>query len=94
LAAGLLGKNAPAPLQSSSLAQTLTWDKTDDEGNPVSGTFKVKIGLGLTPVFDRYYGQDLDYEIYKSGGQVKAMDVNGSGNLIVKLNAGRGSPRL
>ncbi len=37
LAAGLLGKNAPAPLRKDSLAQALLWDGRDDLGREVSG---------------------------------------------------------
>ena len=33
LAAGVLGKNPPEPLQPNSLAQSLTWDGKDDFGN-------------------------------------------------------------
>jgi hypothetical protein len=37
LAAGVLGTNAPAPLKSNSLAQSLVWDGRDDDGQLVSG---------------------------------------------------------
>lgn len=47
LAAGLLGKNPPEPLQPG-LAQAIPWDGLDDDGRPAKGgPFKVRVGLGL-----------------------------------------------
>jgi hypothetical protein len=37
LAAGVLGPNAPPPLQPNSLAQSLAWDGRDDAGSPATG---------------------------------------------------------
>ena len=55
LAGGVLGKNAPAPLQAGTLAQALTWDGKDNFGKPASGApFRVRIQLGMTPTFDRF----------------------------------------
>ena len=57
LAAGVLGPNAPEPLRKDSLAQSLLWDKKDDLGRPASGgPFKVRVGLGLKPSFDKLIG--------------------------------------
>ncbi|HOX06996.1 MAG TPA: hypothetical protein PK280_11390 [Planctomycetota bacterium] len=48
LAAGVLGKNPPAPLKADSLSQSLEWDGKDDDGKPAAGgPFKVRVGLGL-----------------------------------------------
>lgn len=48
LAAGVLGKNAPAPLQSKSLSQTIEWDGKDDDGEKAAGgPFKIRVGIGL-----------------------------------------------
>lgn len=47
LAAGLLGPFAPEPLARESLKQALVWDRKDDDGKPVAGTCKVRVGLGL-----------------------------------------------
>jgi len=56
LAAGVLGEQAPAPLKPG-LAQALAWDGKDDLGRPVGGgPFKVRVGLGLRPQFDRMIG--------------------------------------
>jgi hypothetical protein len=94
IAAGRLGRKAPSPLQTNSLSQTLLWDKLDDNGNAINGEFKVKIGLGLKTEFDRYYGVDLDFEMYKTGGKVYGIISDTAGNLIVKMNGGRGNPRI
>ncbi|MCG3179245.1 MAG: hypothetical protein BIFFINMI_01579 [Phycisphaerae bacterium] len=56
LAAGLLGPNAPAPLARDSLAQSLTWDGTDDMGRKVLGadpkaTFTVRVDAGLRATY-------------------------------------------
>lgn len=48
LASGVLGSNAPWPLQSNSLAQNLAWDLLDDQGartNPDSAVLRVSLGL-------------------------------------------------
>jgi hypothetical protein len=48
LAAGMLGKNPPAPLQADSLKQSLVWDGKDDDGlAPTNAPFRVRVGLGL-----------------------------------------------
>src|SRR5262245_43750021 len=55
LAAGVLGKNAPEPLRSGSLTQSLEWDGKDDFGKPAAGgPFKVRVKLGMKPEFDRF----------------------------------------
>lgn len=57
LVAGVLGKNAPAPLKADSLAQSLVWDGKDDLGKSAEGgPFKVRVGLGLHPTFDGLIG--------------------------------------
>lgn len=48
LAAGALGKNAPAPLVANSLQQSLVWDGKDDDELAAQGApFSVRVGLGL-----------------------------------------------
>ena len=47
LAAGMLGPYAPEPLAKDKLAQSLLWDKKDDDGKPVAGACKLRVGLGL-----------------------------------------------
>ncbi len=79
LAAGVLGKNAPAPLKADSLSQSIAWDVRDDAGKPVQGgPFKVKVALGLTARFDRLLG-------YKPTtlGRVAGLAVGKGGELFV-----------
>ncbi len=84
LAAGLLGKNAPKPLEKNALAQSLAWDFKDDYGKKLpAGEYKVRVSLGLKPEFDRILGSDpntLDV--------VRGLAVGPGGELFV-LNLGR-----
>jgi len=55
LAAGVLGGNAPEPLKAGSLAQSLSWDGKDDDGNAAEGgPFRVRVRAGLTPTLDGF----------------------------------------
>ena len=55
LAAGLLGKNAPAPFRKNSLRQEILWDRRDDAGKrAVGGPFRVRVRLGLGAELDRF----------------------------------------
>ncbi|MCG3180235.1 MAG: hypothetical protein BIFFINMI_02593 [Phycisphaerae bacterium] len=55
LASGVLGDNAPPPLQKSSKVQTLTWDSKDDQGRYVTAReqLRIRVSLGLAPRFER-----------------------------------------
>ena len=55
---GVLGSNAPAPLQTDSLQQTLSWDGKDEYGKYVKSpeTCQVRVALGLNPTFDKIIG--------------------------------------
>jgi hypothetical protein len=55
---GVLGSNAPAPLQKDSRLQTLFWDGKDEFGKYVRspGTCRVRVSLGLQPTFDKLIG--------------------------------------
>jgi NHL repeat len=54
LVAGVLGENAPEPLEKDSLKQSLLWDRKDDLGRPVpAGAYSVRIGLGLAPLLKK-----------------------------------------
>ncbi len=55
LAAGVLGTNAPAPLQKDSLSQTLIWDGKDDFGKYFGSpeTCSLRVRLGLKPVLGK-----------------------------------------
>jgi DNA-binding beta-propeller fold protein YncE len=63
LAAGLLGRNAPAPFRKDSLSQAITWDRRDDRGRPVlsersesKGPFKVRVRVGSAPRLEKHLG--------------------------------------
>ncbi len=58
LASGVLGKNAPAPFQKDSLEQKIYWNGKSDLGTYVKepGKLKVRVMLGLKPVFDKRLG--------------------------------------
>jgi hypothetical protein len=48
LAAGLLGKNAPAPFKQNSLSQSIVWDGRGDYGDKVTGAkIRVRLGAGF-----------------------------------------------
>ena len=79
LAGGVLGKNAPEPLKSGTLAQSLVWDGKDDYGKPVTGKgFKVRVQLGMKPEFDRFLLHNPD-----GSGEVSAVAVGPGGSLYV-----------
>jgi hypothetical protein len=58
LGAGVLGANAPAPFQKNSLKQTIYWNGKDDLDAYVRepDKLRVRVSLGLKPVFDRLVG--------------------------------------
>jgi len=55
LASGVLGPNAPAPLQKNSRIQTLLWDGKDDRDRYVESpdNLVVRVSLGLKPQFEK-----------------------------------------
>jgi hypothetical protein len=79
LAAGVLGKNPPEPLQPNTLAQGVTWDGKDDSGRPASGgPFRVRVRLGLKAEFDGFLMHNPD-----TSGEVSAVAVGPGGSLYV-----------
>ncbi len=78
LAAGSLGKNAPAPFKAGSRRQTVRWDRTDDAGKPVAGRCSVRIRLGLTGELDKQLG--FDPYLWR---QILGLTVSGKGELFV-----------
>ena len=92
LAAGMLGENAPVPLEAGSLAQAITWDGNDDYGKPVPpAECRVRVSLGLSVRFDRFIGDERqafesisalavgpDGEVFvHDDGQIVALDRDG-----------------
>jgi hypothetical protein len=58
IGAGVLGANAPAPFRKGSLEQKIVWNGKDDLGRYVKEPLKMKVRvrLGLKPVFDKRLG--------------------------------------
>jgi sugar lactone lactonase YvrE len=80
LAAGLLGKNAPAPFKKDSLAQEVVWDKKDDARRPApGGPFRIRISIGATPRLEKIAGWDGA----TLGSPVAGMVVGKNGELYV-----------
>ncbi|MHC4916476.1 MAG: YncE family protein, partial [Planctomycetota bacterium] len=87
LVAGVLGKNAPAPLKPG-LAQSVAWDLRDDRGRPAKGgPFKVRVALGLNAKFDRVLIGDR-----QALGGVRALAAAPDGTLYVFTGFGAHVP--
>jgi len=85
LAAGLLGENAPAPLQKGVLKQELFWDGNDDLGRPAAdGPFQVRVSVGSRPRLEEILGWDGN----TLGGQIVGLAVDGRGALYVLTGEG------
>jgi len=78
LAAGLLGKNPPEPLEPNSLEQVLRWDGTDDAGKRLPpGDYTIEVGVGLEPRFERIIG-------WRPGiGHIRSLAVDAQGLLYL-----------
>ncbi len=65
LASGVLGPNAPKPFKKNSLKQVLVWNGKDDVENYPEhpDRMRVKVMLGLKPVFHRRLGGTTPYNI-------------------------------
>jgi hypothetical protein len=88
LASGVLGSNAPAPFQKDSLEQKIIWNGKDDLETYVKEPekLKVKVSLGLKPVFDKLLGSTdprnipgavVGIAVAEDGVYVLARGVNG-----------------
>lgn len=55
LVSGVLGNNAPAPLQKNSLKQKIIWDGKNDQEKYLDNleNYKIRISLGLKPQFEK-----------------------------------------
>ena len=82
LAAGMLGPNAPAPFAKGALKQTLTWDRTDDDGRPVEGPVTARVRIGLGARLNRMIGQPRGF------GAATGLGVGPKGEVYVLSNGG------
>ena len=92
LAAGLLGKNAPAPLKKDTLRQELLWDGRDDLGQrPEGAPFKVQVRVGVKPRLQKMLGWDG-----QTMGPIRALAVGAGGEVYVVIASwvGRGRVEL
>ncbi len=89
LAAGLLGPNAPAPLQAGSLSQEIAWDGTDDLSRAVPAGqrkgLKVRVRIGSRATLARiagWHGATVGGAIVGvavgAGGEVYVLDTEGT----------------
>jgi sugar lactone lactonase YvrE len=84
LAAGVLGKNAPAPFKPDSLAQSVEWDGKDDDGKLADGgPFKARVRLGLKLSLDSYL-----FDSPGTMGGVDSLAVGPTGELFVACGSG------
>ncbi len=80
LAAGLLGPNAPKPLEKGTLRQTLFWNGCDDAGRSVAvGGCKVRVRSGSQAKLEKYLGR----EPLTFVGSIEAITVGRDGELYV-----------
>jgi hypothetical protein len=82
LAAGVLGKNAPAPFKADSLEQSILWDGKDDAGQPVTAaadSLKFHVALGDRAELERVVGWNGN----RIGGNIMGLGVNKDGELFV-----------
>jgi len=89
LAAGLLGRSAPAPLMKGSLRQELSWDRRDDLGKPAAGgPFKVRVRISARPRLEKHLG-------WKAGipGPINGVAVGAGGEVYVLTRSWVGQGR-
>ncbi|KKK61789.1 hypothetical protein LCGC14_3010830, partial [marine sediment metagenome] len=82
LAAGMLGENTPAGLQSGTLSQKVAWDGKNDLGKPVGGdvsAFKFRVSAGMSASLTGIIGSDPLRTILS----VRGLTTDAEGNLYV-----------
>jgi hypothetical protein len=90
IACGVLGPNAPAPLQAESLQQTIVWDGTDAKGQLIADVAAIEVGVGLAPRFDRFLG----HEPSQLSPYLSCLTVDQEGRVYVGLHTHRYDPSL
>jgi hypothetical protein len=89
LVSGLLGPNAPEPLQPEALSQTIAWDGKDALGQPAPAGCRVQVSVGLTPRFERFVGYDPGQLL----GEIVWLEVDPQGRVYVQVATGRKTDR-
>lgn len=84
LVAGVLGSNAPPPLQSDTLSQSIPWDGKADYGQPAGkGPFKARVALGVDVRYDKVVARDE-----QALNNIKGIAVGPDGVVYVMDNCG------
>jgi hypothetical protein len=83
IVAGVLGSNAPEPLQKDALKQRVFWDGKTVSGKAVGDGAEIRLAIGCEPTFERFIGyrkeQLMEYPI--------ALEVDAKGRVYVGLHA-------
>lgn len=93
LSSGVLGANAPAPLQKNSLDQSLVWDGKNDKGDYIDDKegLTIRVSLGLKPSFER----NLFWEPKRRNGRdAPQFQVSAEGVYVYEGGDGRDYVRL
>jgi hypothetical protein len=87
VASGVLGANAPAPLQKNALRQMVVWDGKNDLGEyvPDVRNLSVRVQLGLKPVYERLLGGADPHTL---PGVVIGVAVTEEGGFVVSRGSG------
>lgn len=85
LAAGLLGPKAPAPLLKDSLHQVISWDGSDDFGNPVPAgvTCQVRVRAGMSAQLAAIVGDNPSSFLNGGNGSVSGIAVGPDGSIYI-----------
>jgi hypothetical protein len=91
LGCGVLGSNAPEPFQKNSLVQSVAWDGKDKDGKAVTGDWRVEVGVGLQPAFEKFLGHDPA----QLTPYLKGLSIDRQGRVYAALsNAPRADPAI
>ncbi len=82
IACGVLGANAPAPLQQNSLTQTISWDGKDNAEQTVEGVASIEVTVGLKPTFEHFIG----YRSEQLSPYLRGVTIDRKGRVYVTLH--------
>ncbi len=95
LAAGVLGGNAPTPLNKNSLAQEIIWDGRDDLGQPAAGaSVRVRLGLRIGAVSETATGFKLLRNVKSKDAPAAQIDAKKMFRVLSEDYSGNWSLRL